>query len=292
MSFSIPGLVAVSRDANGLECVTVTNAFARAQVYFHGGHVAAFEPTGQKPVLWLSPQSAFQAGRAIRGGVPICWPWFGPHPSRPDLPAHGFARIRSWTGVDAAQLGDGRTRIRLSLEDDSDTRALWPHAFSLTLSVTVGETLELELLALNTGDSPFSYTDALHTYLSVADVSRARVDGFDGAAFVHSTRHFRGVQSGTIAFKGEVNNIYVPNLGVASVTDPVLDRRFDVEKSGSRATVVWNPGEALGSAMKDVGDHWTEFVCVEAANCADTQVTLLPGTSHTTAQRIRAARAT
>jgi glucose-6-phosphate 1-epimerase len=292
MSLSIPGLVEVARDANGLECVTVTNTFARAQICFHGGHVTAFEPQGQKPVLWLSPLSAFQPGKAIRGGIPICWPWFGPHPNRPDMPAHGFARTRSWKGVDAAQLADGRTRLRLSLEDDADTRALWPHAFSLILSVTIGEALELELTTVNTGDTPFSYTDALHTYVKVADVLQARVDGFEGAPFVHSTRHFRGVQSGPIAFQGEVNNIYVPNRSVAAVTDPGLGRVFEIEKSGSLATVVWNPGEVGGSGMKDVGPHWNEFLCVEAANCADTQVTLLPGTSHTTTQRIRVARAT
>jgi glucose-6-phosphate 1-epimerase len=292
MSLSIPGLVAVERDGEGLECLTITNALARARVYFHGAHVAAFEPAGQAPVLWLSPLSPFQPGKAIRGGVPICWPWFGPHPSRPDLPAHGFARTRSWKGVDAAQLADGRTRLRLSLEDDAESRALWPHAFNLTLSVTVGESLELELTASNTGDTPFSYADALHTYIKVSDVGQARVDGFDGAPFVHSTRHFRGVQSGPIAFEGEVNNIYVPNRAVATVTDPQLGRAFEVEKSGSLATVVWNPGEAGGSAMKDVGPHWNEFLCVEAANCADAQVTLLPGTSHTTAQTIRVTRAT
>lgn len=289
MTLAIPGIVRIEQDTHGLDRLLVTNAFATAEIYLLGGQVTRFQPAGQEPVLWLSPLSSFAAGKAIRGGVPICWPWFGPHPSKPDLPAHGFARTREWRGLDAAQLSDGRTRVRLVLTENEFTLAAWPHSFRLVLSVSVGAALELELTATNTGPTPLSYTDALHTYLKVSGIDETTVEGLDGAGFLHSTRHYRGVQKGPVTFDGEVNNIHVPSLGAAAVLDRAMNRRIDVAKSGSLATVVWNPGESGGSAMKDVGPHWKEFVCVEAANCADAQIVLLPGTSHTTAQAIRAA---
>ena len=290
MTLAIPGVLRLEPDAHGLSRFVITNALAEAEVYLLGAHVTTFRPAGQEPLLWLSTLSAFEKGKAIRGGVPICWPWFGPHPLRPDLSAHGLARTREWTPLDAAQLSDGRTRLRLTLSDDDQTRAAWPHAFNLTLTVTVGPGLELELSTTNPGDTPFSYTDALHTYLRVSDVRQTEVKGLEGASYVHSTRGYRGVQTGPFRFGDEVNSIFVPNRGAVSVLDPAAPRTIDITKTGSLATVVWNPGDVLGSAMKDVGAHWREFLCVEAATCADAQIVLLPGSSHTTSQKLEASR--
>lgn len=283
--FGIDKQVTFKVGPSGLTVAEVANSYATATIVLQGAHLTTWTPRKQKPVIWLSPVAKFAAGKSIRGGVPICWPWFGPHPTNPELPAHGLARTREWRALDAAQLADGRTRVRLVLSDDASTLAAWPHAFALTLTATIGDSLELELATTNTGDTPFSYTDALHTYLRVGDARSVSVRGLEDQPFVHSTRKFRGVQSGPIAFDGsEVNNIYVPSRGPVVVDDPSMKRRIDVVKAGSEATVVWNPGEAGGTGMKDVGAHWSGFVCVEAATCADARVTLLPGTSHATRQ--------
>lgn len=290
MTFEIPGLVRLETDAHGLSRFVVTQAHVEAHLYLLGAQVTHFRPAGQEPLLWLSPLSPFQIGKAIRGGVPICWPWFGPHPSRADLPAHGLARTREWRPLDVARLADGRTRLRLALSEDDHTLEAWPHRFALTLSATIGESLELELTTTNTGETPFSYADALHTYLKVGDVLTASVQGLDGQPFLHSTRKHRGVQSGLIRFDGsEVNHIHVPSRGAVIIDDASRHRRIDVVKAGSEATVVWNPGEAGGTAMKDVGAHWREFVCVEAGNCGDARIALLPGNAHTTRQLIKSA---
>ncbi len=286
MSLAIPGVVRFDADSRGLPRFVVRNAFAEAELYLLGAQVTAFRPAGQEPILWLSPLSSFEVGKAIRGGVPLCWPWFGPHPSRRDLPAHGLARTREWRPLDVAQLADGRTRVRLTLSNDEATFAAWPHRFELGFTATIGDALEIELTTTNSGDEPFSYADALHTYLRVGDARWALVSGLDGHAFVHSTRHHRGVQSGPIRFDGEVNHIFIPARGAVRLDDPVIRRSIAISKAGSEATVVWNPGEAFGTAMKDVGAHWGEFVCVEAATCADARIHLLPGSSHTTSQRI------
>ena len=285
MTYSIPGVVRLEADSHGLSRFVVTNAQAEAHVHLLGAQVTHFRPAGSEPLLWLSPLSPFEVGKAIRGGVPICWPWFGPHPSRADLPAHGLARTREWRPLDVAQLADGRTRLRLALSEDETTLAAWPHRFALTLTATIGAALEIELSTTNTGDEPFAYADALHTYLR-ASAPRASVHGLDAQAFIHSTRKHRGVQAGPIRFDGEVNHIFVPSRGAVHLDDPVMNRVIDVAKAGSEATVVWNPGEAGGMAMKDVGPHWNEFICVEAANCADARVLLLPGSTHVTTQRI------
>ena len=285
MTHEIPGVVRLETDSHGLSRFVVTNGFADAHIYLLGAQVTHFRPAGQEPLLWLSPLSAFAVGKAIRGGVPICWPWFGPHPSRADLPAHGLARTREWRPLDAAQLADGRTRLRLELSEDETTLAAWPHSFALTLTATIGPALEVDLSATNTGEEPFAYADALHTYLGVGDVLTASIRGLEGRPFVHSTRHNRGVQSGPIVFDGsEVNNIYVPSRGAVVVDDASKKRQIAVVKAGSEATVVWNPGEAGGRGMRDVGAHWNEFVCVESGTCADARITLLPGASHTTRQ--------
>ena len=292
MAHEIPGVVRLETDSHGLSRFVVTNAQAEAHVYLLGAQVTHFQPAGHEPVLWLSPLSAFQPGRAIRGGVPICWPWFGPHPSRADLPAHGLARTREWRPLDVAQLADGRTRIRLALSEDESMLAAWPHRFMLTLSATIGVALEIELTTANTDDTPFSYADALHTYFKVGDVRGVSVRGLEGQPFIHSTRRYRGVQAGTIVFDGsEVNNIYVPSRGAVVVDDASMKRRIDVVKADSEATVVWNPGEAGGMGMKDVGTRWSEFVCVEAGTCGDARIALLPGTSHTTRQVMGLAQA-
>ena len=292
MTHEIPGVVRLETDSHGLSRFVITNAQAEAHVYLLGAQVTHFQPAGHEPVLWLSPLSAFQPGRAIRGGVPICWPWFGPHPSRADLPAHGLARTREWRPLDVAQLADGRTRIRLALSEDESMLAAWPHRFMLTLSATIGVALEIELTTANTDDTPFSYADALHTYFKVGDVRGVSVRGLEGQPFIHSTRRYRGVQAGTIVFDGsEVNNIYVPSRGAVVVDDASMKRRIDVVKADSEATVVWNPGEAGGMGMKDVGTRWSEFVCVEAGTCGDARINLLPGTSHTTRQVMGLAQA-
>jgi glucose-6-phosphate 1-epimerase len=291
MTLSIPGLVRLETDPHGLSRFVITNEFAEAHLYLLGAQVTHFQPAGHDPLLWLSPLTAFQIGKAIRGGVPICWPWFGPHPTRGDLPAHGLARTREWRPLDAAQLADGRTRVRLVLSDDASTIAAWPHSFALILAATIGDSLELELAATNTGDGPFSYTDALHTYLRVGDLRTVRVRGLEDQPFIHSTRRHRGVQSGPIGFDGgEVNHIHVPSRGPVVVEDPSMGRRIDVAKGGSEATVVWNPGQPGGAAMIDIGEHWAGFVCVEAATCADARITLLPGTSHATRQVLTPSR--
>ncbi len=283
MSDIIPSHVREAVGPGGLPVLRVTNALGQAEVLLHGAHVLSFQPAGAAPVLWLSAHSPFAGGKAVRGGVPVCWPWFGPDPRC----MHGFARYRSWKLAEAAQLADGRTRVTLALTDDDATRALWPHAFRLELAVTVGRELELALTATNTGDEPWSWRGALHTYFAVADARRTTIAGLDGCAYLDAPSTgvvANAVQSGAVQFKAEVNRRYFESDRVLILNDGV--RRIRVTKSGSNASVVWNAGAESAAKMPEIGDLWPGYVCIEAAVFGEGRVDLLPGCAWTLRQTI------
>ncbi len=283
MTDIIPSRVVQLPGPSGLPMLKIANEFATAEVLLHGGHVLSFQPAGAAPVLWMSPRSPFAEGKAVRGGVPVCWPWFGPDPRG----MHGLARYTAWQLAEAAQLADGRTRITLALTANAATRALWPFAFRLELAVTVGRELELALTATNTDQTPWSWHGALHTYFAVADARRTQVEGLDGCAYLDapSTGPLRNaVQSGPVDFKDEVNRRYFETDRMLILADGV--RRIRVTKSGSNASVVWNAGAASAANMAEIGDLWPGYVCIEAAVFGDGRVDLLPGCAWTLRQII------
>ena len=283
MSEIIPNHVRQETGPGGLPVLRIRNAQGTAEVLLHGGHVFSFQPAGAAPVLWVSALSPFADGKAVRGGVPVCWPWFGPDPRA----MHGVVRYRSWKLAEAAQLADGRTRVTLALADDAATRALWPHTFRLELAVTVGRELDLALTATNTDAEPWCWRGALHTYFAVADVRRSVVEGLDGCAYVDAPSTggmTNAVQSGPVTFSGEVNRRYLESSRTLALADGV--RRIRVTKSGSSTTVVWNPAAARAAAMPDIGDLWPGYVCIEAAVCGEGRVDLLPGCATTLRQTI------
>jgi len=288
-TFAIPGQVFVEEGQGGLPVVKVRNSFAQADIYLYGAHVTHYEPKGGKPLLWLSDTSPFAAGKAIRGGIPVCFPWFGPHRTNKDFPVHGIARFRNWELSSVAAQSDGRTRVALSLASDEATKAFWPHDFILELIVTVGGSLELELTASNAGREPFLYEDCLHTYFAVGDVAKTGVSGLDGTGYIdRAASDARKVQTGKIAPAGETVNIYMKAPSRTEIEDTAGGRKIRTEQCGFDSTVVWNPWEAAAAKNPEMTDRWKSFICVEAANCLDSNVVLLPGTSHRSSVRYTA----
>jgi glucose-6-phosphate 1-epimerase len=264
-----------------------------ATIALEGGHVIDWQPRDQKPVLWLSP-GRLETGRtepgrtgsakALRGGVPVCWPWFADHATDPTKPAHGFVRTRPWT-VERTEVSTDATRVTLSTSTRPDDAALWPHAARLALTVTLADTLTLELTTRNTGSEPLTLTQALHTYFAVSDTADVSVEGFDGQSYADKIEGFaRHVQSGPIAFPSEVDRIYDTHEGAAALVDRGWRRRIDITKSGSRSSVVWNPADGKGVRLGDLGvDGWRRFVCVETCNAGTDVMTVGPGQHHTLA---------
>ena len=250
---------------------------AEAQIYTHGAHVAQFQPRGQKPVLFMSAKSWFEPGKPIRGGVPICFPWFGPGcGATPKTPGHGLVRLQDWT-VERTTANSILFSVAL---------APWTARFS----VEVGAALTMKLEVRNTGTKPEQFEEALHTYLAVGDIRQVTVTGLENADYLDNTVGMARKNQGAepIRFTGETDRIYLDTRAACVVYDPVLKRRLIIEKSGSDATVVWNPWIAKAKAMPDFGDdEWPGMLCIETANCKQHAVTLAPGATHSMQAVIR-----
>jgi glucose-6-phosphate 1-epimerase len=250
-----------------------------------GAHVLAWTPRDEVPVLWVSPLAVFEPDVAIRGGIPVIFPWFGSGPDGDRTPAHGFARTAEWerTGLVDDLVETGRLEVRHRLASDGFDSA--PFSAELVAEFT-RDHLRVSLTVTNTGTADFSYEEALHTYLAVSDISRISLDGLDGCAYVDKVHGGEQVQAGPVRFTGETDRLY-SHTGDVVVDDPDWNRRIRVSKEGSAVTVVWNPGAARGASMADVGQYWPGFVCVEAANTGTRMVTIPSGGTHTLAQTLQ-----
>jgi D-hexose-6-phosphate mutarotase len=283
IEIELPPSVSLAAGHGGLPRLTVVNAAARAEIYLHGAHVTGWQPAGHAPVLWMSEASQWDAAKPIRGGVPICFPWFGAHASDAAAPGHGFARLRDWTLVEARDDAQGATHLAFRLTEAAAPPAAWPQAFAATFRVSVGASLVMTLEVANPGTAAFTFEEALHTYFAVADVRAVEIAGLEGLAYLDkvggTARRTQGPEP--IRFTGETDRIYLATQGACTIHDPGRRRRIVVRKSGSDATVVWNPWIAKAKAMPDFGDgEWTGMVCVETGNVGVHAVTLEPGARH------------
>ena len=246
-----------------------------------GAHVIEWTPPEENPVLWLSPLETFTPGKAVRGGVPVVFPWFGAGATGVRKPAHGFARTSLWRRSKTVNDRGGRVTVHYNLDD---------HAFAAQVTASFSpENLEVSLRVTNPGEDPFTYEEALHTYLAVSGIDQIEIDGLAGCRYLDKADGARPgeiIQNGPIRFDGEFDRIYHHTTD-AVVTDPGWARAIHIDKQGSANTVIWNPGPAKGTALADVGPNWPAFVCVEAGNLRDAAITLEPGESHILTQRIR-----
>jgi len=286
--FAIPGQLSFRVGAGGLTYADIDNHGGRATLCLQGAHVVSFRPKSQHtPVVWVSDAAKFAPGKSIRGGAPVCWPWFGAHDTESGYPAHGFARTVPWTVTGSRKRNDAKTEITLQLVENDQTRAQWPHATRLALTVIVGDKLEMHLATTNTGAAPVKIGEALHTYFHISDIGAVQVGGLEGATFHDKVDNFATKkQSGAIAFNGEVDRVYVNTPADCVIVDAGLKRRIRIAKTGSQSTIVWTPWTEKAEKMGDMGKGksgagWREMVCVESANAMDNVVTVAPGETHT-----------
>lgn len=277
---SLPASVTLCEAIPGYPILTIHHDTCHARVALNGAHVMEWTPTGQSPVLFLSPQAELAPGKPIRGGIPVCWPWFGPHPTDESKPMHGFARITPWTLKRATESEEG-VKLIFVLCSDQHSRELWPHDFEAHLTVLLGAKLDVSLQTINTGASSFELREALHTYLTVGDIAKVVVKGLAETNYLDTVgertqRH----QTGDITFDREVDRQYYSS-GTVTVDDPALGRALSIEKNGSQTTVVWNPWIEKSKRLGDLPDEaFHQFLCVEAANAGEAAVTVAPGAAH------------
>lgn len=280
--FGLASRLVFKTGPGGLTAAEIDSGHATATIFLQGAHVLSFQPRNQQPVLWVSGNSYFTSGKPIRGGIPVCWPWFANHPTDPAKPAHGFARTSEWSVLGSELTTGEAVRLRLGLSDTAATHTVWPHAFHLELVVTVGSTLQVELLIRNPGETPFTCTGALHSYFSISDIANITITGLEGGAYLDKVAgNQRREQTEPITITGETDRVYFDTRADCLIMDQGWQRQIRVAKRGSQTTVVWNPWIEKAQRMADFGaEEYRQMVCVETANAADDIITVPAGGEH------------
>lgn len=290
--FGIPDQLFFREDVSGLIIAEINNRQASASLCLQGAHLMTWKPRNQSvPVIWLSRDAKLAAGKSIRGGAPVCWPWFGAHESNSTFPGHGYARTVPWQVVESGTDIGGATRLTLRLINSEKTRAQWPHSCTLELTIIVGATLRMEMTTTNNGTNDFVVGEALHTYFQISDIGAVQVTGLENCDYWDKVGgSVLKKQDGAIQFTSETDRVYINTAATCVIEDKKLNRRIHIAKSGGNATVVWTPWTEKANKMGDMGqpDGWREMLCVESANAIENVVKVKAGARHTLIVEYRA----
>jgi glucose-6-phosphate 1-epimerase len=279
---ALPGVARIEQGNGGLPRVRIETKLGAADVYLYGGQVTSWQPVSFGEILFLSKESHWQVGKAIRGGIPVCFPWFRGKPGDKQAPTHGFVRTKEWRLDGIGREPDDSVTVMLSTGSDAENLRLWPYDFRLEYLIRVGEGLRLELKMHNTGASGLHFQEALHTYFKVGDVRRASIRGLDGTRYLDNRDGNREkVQEGELVPSQQTDNAYLDATGAVEILDPVLERRLVSEKQNSVSTIVWNPWSDGAAGLPDLGnEEWRDMLCVEGGNVLGQAVSLEPGGMH------------
>ncbi len=278
------GSVTIKKHPQGLEYVEVDTDLCQARIFMQGAQIERFQPKGQAPLLWVSSADDFQPGSGIRGGIPVCWPWFGMH-ENPQWPQHGFARTRLWQ-LDAVQMQDQAVELKFSLTVDDADKQYWPHQSRVELIFNLSDSLSVRLVNTNLGETPFSLTQALHTYFPIEDIHQLKASGFSGANYIEFGEGPYTQDGDEVRFDRETDRVY-SQLGDCQLLH-TPNGTIEVRRENSHSAILWNPWIDKSKRLSRFNDKdYLTMVCLEAANVLDDNVTLAPGESHTLATHIR-----
>jgi glucose-6-phosphate 1-epimerase len=282
-TFGITGQLEFTTGKGGFVFANINNKYASACVSLYAAQVLTYRPLAMADdLLFLSERAYFVEGKAIKGGVPICWPWFGPDPKGLSRPAHGFARNSLWTLLEACATPSGGTRLRFGLRLNEKTRGLWQGDIEAQLEIEIGETLSLRLETRNNGPDTIELTQALHTYFKVGDIAKTTVSGLANKNYLDKVDGGREKrQAGEVRIAGEVDRIYQDVSNDLRINDAALKRAIHIQSSGSHSAVVWNPWKDICAGMADLDDNdYQHMLCVETANAGDDVVIIKAGDSY------------
>jgi glucose-6-phosphate 1-epimerase len=280
--YGLTGLARVEAGNGGFPKIRIETKLGSADVYLYGAQVTSWTRAGSEEVLFLSKESHWKAGNAVRGGIPVCFPWFRGKPDNKHAPTHGFVRTKEWRLDGIGREADDSVTVMLSTGSDAETLRLWPYDFRLEYVVRVGESLTLELKMHNTGASELHFQEALHTYFKVGDVRRTSIRGLGGTRYLDNRDGNRErVQQGEFVLSKQTDNAYLDAAGEVQIIDPVFERRLTTEKQNSVSTIVWNPWSDGAAALADFGDdEWEGMLCVEGGNVLGQALSLAPRSCH------------
>ncbi|MCC0177524.1 D-hexose-6-phosphate mutarotase [Waterburya agarophytonicola K14] len=278
--YGIVNKVKIVAGKGGFPIIEINNEYANATLSLYGGQILSFQPVNQaEDIMFLSNQAYYQEGKAIKGGTPICWPWFGPDPEDKGRASHGFVRNRLWTIREIVTTQDGSTEVVMGLLDTPETRKIWDYSFDMSIAITVGNSLTVELTTRNTGDNSFSITQALHTYFRIGDINQVQVLNLEDLSYLDKVDGGKNkTQTGTVTFDGECDRIYLDVPSQLIIDDSALGRKIKITAANSNTAIVWNPGATISANMADLGDlDYQRFVCVETANAANEVIEVAAG---------------
>ena len=281
--FGIAGILDFVETEHGLIKAAISLDGVAGELYLQGAHLTAWQPPGERPVLFASPNSAFAPGRAIRGGIPIIFPWFGPNRHAPAAPQHGFARTTTWHLDGVEPTGSESLTLTLGLGDGDVGSPFWPEPFRAIYTVTFARTLSLRLAVQNRASHPITFEEALHTYFAISDITGIAISGLAGTTYIDKTEAARRKPQTTalVTISAETDRVYLDTPGRCAIEDLGWRRRIVIEKVGAASSVVWNPWAEKAVAMVDLGDPaWRGMVCVETGNIADNEVRLAADGEH------------
>jgi glucose-6-phosphate 1-epimerase len=270
--YGITDKVKFVEGKGGFPIIEIKNEYAQAAISLYGGQVLSFQPVTQaEDLMFVSSQAFYQTGKAIKGGTPICWPWFGNDPEAKGRSSHGFVRNRLWQMREIVSTQDGATKITMGLVDTEETRKIWNYNFDLAIAITISNSLTIELVTRNTGKQMFSITQALHTYFKIGDIQQVQVLGLEAKDYIDKVDGGKQkTQSGIITFSEECDRVYLNVSSELIIDDAALNRKIKITAYNSKTAIVWNPGTTVSANMADLGDQdYQYFVCVETANAAN-----------------------
>ena len=286
--FGVKGVVEFS-DQGGLAKAVLSRDGMQGELFLQGATVTGWQPAGARPVIFTSPNAVFAAGTAVRGGIPIIFPWFGPKQDEPKAPQHGFVRAAPWKLEAVETSRPGEVTLRLGISEAEATSPFWPDAYRATYTVSFGKALSIELAVQNRAGHEIGFEEALHTYFAISDIAKVSVTGLSGTTFIDKVDGFRRKtqDAAPIKLSGETDRVYLSTPRHAAIEDSEWRRRIVVEKDGAASAIVWNPWTEKAAAMKDLGaEAWRGMICVETGNAADNAVRLPAGGEHRMTTRI------
>jgi glucose-6-phosphate 1-epimerase len=276
-----------------LNCWRIRHGHAELVIAQQGAHIISYQIDGQQPLIWSNPGAVFKRGKAIRGGMPICWPWFGNLQRNPQsvqdmrqseepAKAHGEVRAIDWELMGMGEDGDALIVEFIQPHAEGQLPG-WPHSVGLKLHIRLDDALNVSLVSFNAGSEPVTISQALHSYFAVSDVHQVSVQGLDGVKYLNTLVSWdeAQTQSGDLTFDSETDRIYEDTPPLLAIVDPQWQRRIFIQTLGSNSAVLWNPWIEKTKTFSDMEpDGWQRMVCVETANVLSDVVTIAPNEMH------------
>ncbi|MPY26207.1 D-hexose-6-phosphate mutarotase [Shewanella psychropiezotolerans] len=271
------GSVTTKKHSNGLEYVDVDTPLCKARIFLQGAQIDLFQPVGKAPLLWVSSADDYQPGSGIRGGIPVCWPWFG-QSDNPDWPQHGFARTRIWA-LESVQMKNQAVELKLTLKISEADKLYWPHDTRVEMLFTLTDTLTVSLKNTNLASYPVSLTQALHSYFPVKDIHQLKATGFKGSKYIEFGEGPFKQNGDEVLFDKETDRVYTQLADVQELHTP--DGIIEVSRENSHSAVLWNPWIDKSQRLSRFNsDDYQTMVCLEAANVLEDKLTLAPDETH------------